>query len=115
MLRYALFAGVALGVSMAGHAVVAQGAGGDAGHGRQLFMADGCYECHGTVGQGGGGRRLAPSPPPAAVIAAYIRRPAGEMPPYSSKVVSDGDVRDIYAYLASVAPPPKVADIPELK
>ena len=33
----------------------------DAGNGKRLFMADGCYMCHGTVGQGGSsGPRLAP-------------------------------------------------------
>ena len=74
---------------------------GDAGHGRQLFMADGCYECHGTVGQGGVGLRLAPSPPAAVAIAAYIRNPSGEMPPYTSKVVRDSDVQDITTFASS--------------
>lgn len=87
---------------------------GDATRGRRLFVADGCYECHGTVGQGGPGVRLAPSPLPAAVIAAYIRNPAGEMPPYTSKVVSNVDVQDIYAYLATLPPPPRLANLPEL-
>lgn len=89
--------------------------GGDAGHGHALFLADGCYECHGTVGQGGPGPRMAPNPLPAEAIVGYIRDPSGEMPPYTSKVVSDADVRDIQAYLATVPEPPKVADIPELK
>ena len=88
--------------------------GGDAARGHGLFLADGCYECHGTVGQGGPGVRLAPFPLPASAIAAYIRNPAGEMPPYASKVVSDADVRDIRAYLASIPQPPAVKDIPEL-
>ncbi len=87
---------------------------GDAGRGLKLFIADGCSECHGTVGQGGVGFRLAPAPIPASAIAAYIRNPAGEMPPYTSKVVSDADIQDIHAYLASVPKPPALADIPEL-
>ena len=58
--------------------------------------------------------RQASSPLPAAAIAVYIRDPAGEMPPYASKVVGDADVLDIHAYLTSVPAPPKVADIPEL-
>ncbi len=39
---------------------------GDAANGYKLFMADGCYQCHGTVGQGsrGTGPRLAPNPMP---------------------------------------------------
>jgi ubiquinol-cytochrome c reductase cytochrome c subunit len=75
--------------------------------GRALFLRDGCYECHGTVGQGAvTAPRLAPNPPDAAAISAYIRHPAGQMPPYSPKVISDDQIADIHAYLASVKPPP---------
>jgi ubiquinol-cytochrome c reductase cytochrome c subunit len=87
---------------------------GDAGRGKALFAKDGCYECHGYVGQGGPGVRLAPNPLPASAIAAYIHNPTGEMPPYTSKVVSDQDVSDIRAYLATIPAPPKLADIPLL-
>ena len=87
---------------------------GDAAHGKKLFVADGCYECHGYVGQGGPGARLAPNPLPAAQIIAYIRNPTGEMPPYVSKVLSDQDVKDIRAYLATIPRPPKASDLPEL-
>jgi mono/diheme cytochrome c family protein len=78
----------------------------DAAHGRKLFMTDGCYECHGTVGQGGAAApRIAPDPMDAQAIAAYVRRPAGQMPPYSAKVLSDADIGDIHAYLASIRKP----------
>jgi ubiquinol-cytochrome c reductase cytochrome c subunit len=88
---------------------------GDIERGRKLFMADGCYECHGTVGQGGfAGPRLAPNPLPADAIAQYIRNPKGVMPPYIAKVVSDRDVADLRAYLASIPPPPALKDIPLL-
>ena len=86
----------------------------DIEHGRRLFVADGCYGCHGTVGQGGVGIRLAPNPPPVSIIAAYLRNPLGEMPPYGSRVVSDADVRDIHAYLASIPKPPAASTIAEL-
>jgi hypothetical protein len=33
------------------------------------------------------------------------------MPPYTTKVVSDKDVADIYAFLQSVKQPPPVKDI----
>jgi ubiquinol-cytochrome c reductase cytochrome c subunit len=89
---------------------------GDAARGQRLFLADGCYECHGTVGQGGfAGPRLAPDPHPAEAISAYIRGPAGVMPPYGATVVSDADVADIQAYLASIKPPPRVDQLPQLK
>jgi ubiquinol-cytochrome c reductase cytochrome c subunit len=37
----------------------------------------------------------------------YVRHPAGAMPPYTAKVVSDAEIGDIYAFLKSIpAPPP---------
>jgi len=86
----------------------------DAARGQHLFMADGCYECHGTVGQGGAAPKLAPDPLPAEVIAHYIRHPAAVMPPYVETLVGDADVRDIQAYLASLPQPKPLNDIPLL-
>ena len=86
----------------------------DAAKGKELFTRDGCYECHGYVGQGGPGLRLAPNPLTAKQIATYIRNPSKEMPPYTSKVISDAEIDDIHAYLASIKPPPALKDIPEL-
>jgi mono/diheme cytochrome c family protein len=91
-------------------AVTAQQPTGDATRGQLLFMADGCYECHGTVGQGGAGPRLAPDPLSAEAIAQYIRKPADVMPPYVEKVLDDQAVRDVQAYLASVKQPPPLKD-----
>jgi mono/diheme cytochrome c family protein len=93
---------------------MAQSPAGDAARGKHLFMADGCYECHGTVGQGGAGPRLAPDPLPAEAIAQYIRKPTAVMPPYVEKVAGDQDVQDIQAYLASIPQPPPLKDIPLL-
>jgi mono/diheme cytochrome c family protein len=90
---------------------MAQQPAGDAARGQHLFMADGCYECHGTVGQGGAAPRLAPDPLPAEAIAMYIRKPADVMPPYVEKVLDDQAVRDVQAYLASIPQPPPVKDI----
>lgn len=75
---------------------------GDAGAGRILFDRDGCYECHGHLGQGGAGARIAPNPIPFAAFSKYVRQPAGEMPPYTAKVVSDRDLANIYAFLQSI-------------
>ena len=96
----------------------AQGTGpvaGDAVRGHELFMSSGCYQCHGTAGQGGVGLRLAPSPLPAQAIRTYLRDPSGEMPPYTSAVLSDAAIEDIHAYLAGIAPAPDVGSIAELK
>jgi len=95
---------------LSGFAAFAQ----DAAKGKATFMRIGCYECHGTVGQGGTGPKLAPKPLPAAGIIAYVRKPAGGMPPYTAKVISDADLTDIRAYLATVPEPPPVKEIPLL-
>ena len=73
-------------------------------HGREVYEATGCYECHGHVGQGGLGPKLAPGPLPLQAFAAYVRSPAREMPPYSKEVLSARDIVDIHAFLATVAP-----------
>jgi mono/diheme cytochrome c family protein len=36
------------------------------------------------------------------------------MPPFSDKILSDGDLADIYAYLQSIPKPPDVSSIPLL-
>jgi mono/diheme cytochrome c family protein len=86
---------------------------GDAANGYKLYMADGCYQCHGTVGQGsrGTGPRLAPSPMPYENFAAQLRRPANTMPPYTALVVSDAQLADIYAYVSSLPGPAKPEDV----
>jgi mono/diheme cytochrome c family protein len=84
-------------------------------HGRELFMADGCSECHGTAGEGGAaGPRIAPNPMEPDPMARYIRDPHGEMPPYSATVLDDRGVQDIQAYLASLPQPPALSSIPIL-
>jgi len=87
---------------------------GDAANGKRLYFRDGCWECHGTVGQGGTGARLAPKPLSVIALVAYVRRPAGRMPPYTSKVISDSDLTDIRAFLATIPPPPSLNNIPML-
>lgn len=88
---------------------------GNADNGKRQFVKLGCYTCHGYQGQGGGaGAKLAPKPIPATALIAYVRHPAGSMPPFTKKVVSDRDLTDIQAYLASVPAPPPAKDIPLL-
>ena len=90
---------------------------GNAENGRTLFTKIGCYECHGREAQGAAaaGPRLAPSPVAYTRFISYIRKPTGEMPPYTLKVVTDQQVADIYAFLQSVPRPPAVQDIPLLR
>src|SRR5947209_4073966 len=88
--------------------------GGNAENGKRLLLKNGCYECHGTVGQGGTGPRLAPNPIPVAALTAFVRKPPPGMPPYSTKVMSDSEVADIRAYLATIPAPPPLRSIPLL-
>jgi mono/diheme cytochrome c family protein len=90
---------------------------GDAKNGRKLFAADGCYQCHGYEAQGATptGPRLGPKPIAFAQFSKYVRQPAGQMPPYTSKSVPDKDLADIYAFLQSLPAPPDASSIPALR
>jgi ubiquinol-cytochrome c reductase cytochrome c subunit len=85
-------------------AAAAPAPAGDAARGKADFLRYGCYECHGTVGQGnyGTGARLAPHPLPWAAVNAYVRKPSGNMPSFSEKILPTSDLADIYAYLSSI-------------
>jgi mono/diheme cytochrome c family protein len=88
---------------------------GDVANGKILFTKIGCYQCHGYAGQGGtAGARIVPTPLKAQDLIRYVRRPPGEMPAYTDRVVSDQELRDIYAYMKSLPPPKTVRDIPLL-
>jgi mono/diheme cytochrome c family protein len=90
-------------------------AAADAANGKILFTKIGCFQCHGYAGQGGrAGARIVPTPLKAEDLIRYVRRPPGEMPAYTEKVVSDQDLKDIYAYIKSFPPPKSVKDIPLL-
>jgi mono/diheme cytochrome c family protein len=83
--------------------------------GAALYRKNGCYECHVNDGQGGPqGPRLGPNPIPLPRFVAYVRNPAGDMPPFTAKVISDDDLSKIYAFLQSRPTPPPVKDIPLL-
>ena len=84
--------------------------------GKTLFMKYGCFECHGREAQGAvTGPRLNQNPITYARFVSYIRKPSGEMPPYTAKVVTDPQAADIFAFLQSLPKPPSVDTIPLLK
>jgi len=90
---------------------------GNAQNGKKLFMSDGCYECHGRQGQGAaqtGAARIGPPQLTFEGFQGYVRKPTNQMPPYTSKAITDQDLGDIYAYLKSIPMPPKGKDIPLL-
>ena len=81
-------------------------------------MQNMCYTCHGTAGQGGdrgSGPRLTPGLFPWEGFGMQVRHPRSVMPRYSQQFVSDQDLADIYAYLASMKAGKTASDIPLLK
>src|SRR5581483_1129582 len=88
---------------------------GSAENGHTVYMKYMCYTCHGTVGQGadrGTGPKLAPTPVSFASFQAQLRTPRQDMPPYRKEFVSDQEVADLYAYLASIKPSPAAKELP---
>lgn len=90
---------------------------GNAKNGRAVYTTAGCYECHGREAHGGAGTgpKLGPAPIPFSAFVFQVRSPRDQMPPYTSKVLSDTDLADIYAFVQSLPQPPKVESIPLLK
>ena len=93
-------------------------ASGDAGNGKRIFLADGCFECHGRVGQGGAMNYPAPAiaqlEMPVESFVAFLRDAPNDMPAYSVGVLSDKEATDIYAFLRSLPGRKPAKDFPLL-
>jgi mono/diheme cytochrome c family protein len=114
--RMTLFAATLCAVSCISVGATAQHAAlSHAAHGRQLYVADGCYQCHGYSGEGSVGPRLAPGPLPLEIFTRQLRNPIAVMPVYTATILSDADLADIYAYLNSVPKSTPVEKIPLLR
>jgi|SRR5258708_35092183 len=91
---------------------------GDAANGKRLYLADGCFECHGRAGQGGRFNYLTPALAQEALpvdsFIAFLREAPNDMPSFSASVLSDKDAADIHAFLQSLPGPRPAKDIPLL-
>lgn len=88
---------------------------GNRENGKRLYEKDGCYECHGYAGQGGSsGPRIAATSLNLPAVLRYVRRPFGAMPAFTTKVLSDQELTDIYAYLKALVPAKPAKEIPIL-
>ena len=97
---------LALSASLVAAPTAAQSASAEKG--KLAYVNNGCWQCHGFVGQGGvTGPKLAPDPKPFEFISVFVRHSNGPMPPYTETILSNQDLADIYAYLLSI---PKSAD-----
>ena len=116
MIRSKSFAFGAIVLYASAIAVVAQvGPQGDAVNGKQIYLRDACFTCHGRSGQGGVYRRPAPILARTALsfdgFRELLRDPPGDMPAYPEAVLSDKDIADIYAFLESLPGPRSPKDI----
>jgi len=88
---------------------------GNAEAGKRLYQKHTCFFCHGTAGQGGiDGARLAVVARNLQSFTRYVRQPAGRMPAFTDKILSDQELADIFAYVRSLPAAKPVKDIPLL-
>lgn len=88
---------------------------GNAVRGKQLYLEYSCYACHGYNAQTGNGQRLLPPRLTEQAFRLYIRAPrTPQMPAYSTKLISDVEAADIYAYILSLPREPELKDVPLL-
>jgi mono/diheme cytochrome c family protein len=87
-------------------ALAQNAASGDAANGKRVYLADGCFTCHGRVGQGGAMNYPAPAiaklEMPVESFVAFLRDAPNDMPAYSTDVLSDKEAADIHAFLQSL-------------
>jgi mono/diheme cytochrome c family protein len=96
-------------------ALPAQEPSGNAAAGKEIFLKYTCYGCHGFSGQNGPGARLVPMPMTQSGFINYVRSPrTRQMPSYSTKVLSDAQLGDVYAYIKTLPSSRAAKDIPEL-
>ncbi len=87
---------------------------GDAENGKEIFSTYGCYSCHGYAAHGGPGGSIGPPSGSFRAFAAYVRQPAGIMPLYTSRVLTDQELADIFAFLETIPEPVPAESIPLL-
>jgi len=116
-LAVAIFA-IASSSTGSGTTAFAEESSGDAVNGKNVYLAVGCFMCHGRSGQGGAMNY--PAPPiakvemPAEAFVAFLREAPNDMPAYSAAVLSDKDAADIHAFLQSLPGRKPAKDFPLL-
>ena len=91
---------------------------GDAANGKRVYLAVGCFTCHGRSAQGG--RYNYPAPAladtklPLEAFKVFLRVGPNDMPAYAESVLSDKDAADILAFLRSLPGRRPAKDIPLL-
>jgi mono/diheme cytochrome c family protein len=117
--RFGRFIVLAFVAAVTATAALAEGAAsGDAAKGKRMYLADGCFLCHGRIGQGGAMNYPAPAitklEMPVESFVAFLRDAPNDMPAYTANVLSDEDAADIYAFLQSLPGRKPARDFPLL-
>lgn len=87
---------------------------GNVQNGKDLYLKYSCYACHNYAGHGGAaGPRLVPMGRTVESFTTFVRNPA-TMPPYSTKVLSDAQLVDVWAYVKTLPESPSAKAIPLL-
>jgi mono/diheme cytochrome c family protein len=103
--------------AMAGAARAQDAPPGNAAEGKRIYLATGCFFCHGRSGQGGNLNGPAPilakTEMPWEGFINQLRHPINEMPAYAESVMPDKQVADIYAFVRSLSGPlPNAKEMP---
>jgi len=96
----------------------AQEPAGDAANGARIYVAVGCFTCHGRAGQGGAFNYTTPALAkiqwPVEAFRAFLRIGVNDMPAYAKEVLSDQQVADVHAFLRSLPGSRSPSEIPLL-
>jgi mono/diheme cytochrome c family protein len=110
-----VFALLALGAGGIGVVRAQDAPPGDAVEGKRLYLAVGCFTCHGRSGQGGAMNAptpiLAKTAMPFDGFKGQLRQPSSDMPAYAEIVMSDKQIADIYAFLQTLPGPRPTKDM----
>lgn len=119
--QLSLLHGMALIAVLAGSIMAARAddaPSGDPVNGKRIYLADGCFECHGRAGQGGmlsyQTPALAQTALPVESFIAFLREAPNDMPSFSAEVLSDKDAADIHAFLRTLPGRRPANEIPQL-
>ena len=111
----AALAGAVIAASACVVAIAQDAPHGDVATGKRIYLAVGCFTCHGRSGQGGALNGPAPILASTAMpfdgFKGQIRDPSNDMPAYSDAVLSDKDIADIFAFVKSLPRPRSPKDI----
>jgi mono/diheme cytochrome c family protein len=111
----AALAGAVIAASACVVAIAQDAPHGDVATGKRIYLAVGCFTCHGRSGQGGALNGPAPILASTALpfdgFKGQIRDPSNDMPAYSDAVLSDKDIADIFAFVESLPGPRSPKDI----